>query len=101
MKDWTFSEIEYLKQNYREMKVNDIAKDLGRSIHSVYSMQSRLKKEGALDFCFEKNSGKKWGPEEIQKVKDLRRKGITCREIAEAIGRSQQAVKSKVQVAGL
>jgi hypothetical protein len=45
MKKWTEEEIRYLKKNIREKTYEEIAKDLGRTWHSVAGAIKRLKRK--------------------------------------------------------
>ena len=40
---WTYDEINFLKENFHKMKIEEIAKKLGRSIASISKQSHKLK----------------------------------------------------------
>lgn len=91
---YTEKEIKFLKSNYQNMTIEEIAKALGKTYSCVFSMARKL----GLSKTGCKNN--KWSEEEISFIKEHYR-DMTTNEIAEFLNRSPKAVHVKKSRLGL
>nr|DAS06659.1 MAG TPA: Myb2 [Caudoviricetes sp.] len=92
---WTDEEIELLKSFVADGEsVASIAKKLNRERSSVRFKKKALA-EGNL-----RSSKMFWTVEELKTLKELRQKGLTVKQIAEAMGRSFSSVMNKLYIIG-
>lgn len=91
---YTEKEIKFLKFNYQNMTIEEIAKALGKTYSCVFSMARKL----GLSKTGCKNN--KWSEEEISFIKEHYR-DMTTNEIAEFLNRSPKAVHVKKSRLGL
>lgn len=91
---YTEKEIKFLKFNYQNMTIEEIAKALGKTYSCVFSMARKL----GLSKTGCKNN--KWSEEEILFIKEHYR-DMTTNEIAEFLNRSPKAVHVKKSRLGL
>lgn len=93
--EWTDSEEEYLKGNYKEKTAKEIAETLSRSRESVYNKARNLGiKSGRA------GPGQKWTEKEREFLKENIDKK-TPKEIGEELGRSKHSVFRKRKELGL
>ncbi|WP_294365181.1 NUMOD1 domain-containing DNA-binding protein [uncultured Clostridium sp.] len=85
--NWTKSEIDYLKANYKIKTFNQIAKDLKRSLNSVQVKAQKLNLSKVVEL--------RWQPIEIKTLIEMKKNGITDVNIAEELGRSLYSVDWK------
>lgn len=87
---WTEEKNQRLIELYTSgMKINDIAWEMGVSRGSVVGAVTRLANKGRLEG---RRSLIIWTDEDLMRMKELRDKGKTFGEIADAMGRSQKGV---------
>ena len=85
---YTEEEISFLKSNYQNMTIEEIADALGRTYSSIFSKARKL----GLSKTGCKNN--KWSEEEISFIKD-HYQDMTTNEIAEYLNRTPKAVHVK------
>jgi len=93
-KSWTNEEDEYIKNNFGNITLNEMAKKLGCAIVTV---QNRARH---LGFEFETKSIRRWTKEEIELLKTMSTKYLN-KTIARKLDRSLQEVNKKARQLGI
>lgn len=87
-KAWTTTETKYLREKHRVIPVLEIAKNLGRSFHSV---RLQIAKMGL-------NSVNFWKESEDKQLLHMLGKGFSRQKIAYALGRSYNSVRTRTMI---
>lgn len=88
---WTTSEVNVLRNLWGRVSAEDIAEELGRSKWSVYGQARSLGLEK------ENRTKTLWRPHEDAALKLLYSRGVSVDRIAEALHRSESAVKKRIE----
>src|SRR6056297_2776830 len=90
-KNWKESEIKFLKENYKKMKVNKLAEKIDRTPRGVRAKLERLN----LNLKpLKRNKKYKWTEKDINFLKN-NYNDLTDKEMAKHIGKSKSAVCRK------
>lgn len=89
-KPWSEREKDYLRKAYALGQSDvEIAAELGRTVSSIHNKRRVLGLHG-------ESKGSKWSTDEDKKLVKLYKKGLTYAEIGQLIGRSYEAVNSRL-----
>lgn len=89
-KPWSEREKDYLRKAYALGQSDvEIAAELGRTVSSIHNKRRVLGLHG-------ESKGSKWSTDEDKKLVKLYNKGLTYAEIGQLIGRSYEAVNSRL-----
>lgn len=89
-KPWSEREKDYLRKAYALGQSDvEIAAELGRTVSSIHNKRRVLGLHG-------ESKGSKWTADEDKKLVKLYKKGLTYAEIGQLIGRSYEAVNSRL-----
>lgn len=88
-KKWSEREKDYLRRAYALGQTDtEIAADLGRTVGSVRDKRTVL---GLVS-----QMGARWKPDEDKKLIKYRKKGLTCREISQILGKPYGGVRNRL-----
>lgn len=94
-KEWTQEEDDFLKQFANVFSRQEIAKQLNRSVESVTGRVRYLNLSNE-----KREKGKEWSIEEIELLKKVKQKELTCRQAAEILDRTLFSVRAGLQKYG-
>ncbi len=92
-RDWTPYDDHILKTNMDNMTHAEIAKRLGRTKRAI---DQRVQKLGLS----KKRPNRKFTPEEIERIRQMRKSKTNIQQIANSLGRSFQSVAAKIHAMG-
>lgn len=95
-KRWTEREINYLESKYLNQAVSITAKRLNRTEYAVVKKALEPAWVRCEKFSYDRpNKGKYWTDMEINYAKSMLRRGMSYREVAKELGRTQSGVAHK------
>lgn len=96
---WTQYEMDYLAANYGTLSVAEMARTMRRSIKSVHTQLTNIRRNGSLDALRRSNSAnahnatRKWTEEDFATLARGISEGRSVAEIAAELGRTRSAVE--------